>query len=122
MELGDVEAMKNLAGLYETGSGVKLDMKKAEELYRAAADRGHAVAQNNLGVLLRSANKFEEAARYFALAANQGFTDGETNLSACYVNGTGTEVDLSKARYWFERAAAKGHEPAIEALADLARV
>ncbi|KAH8074543.1 hypothetical protein JL721_2110 [Aureococcus anophagefferens] len=33
----------------EDGEGVKLDKKKAERLYRAAADRGDAHAQNNLG-------------------------------------------------------------------------
>jgi TPR repeat protein len=33
--------------------------------------------------------------------------------------GEGTEVDLGKARYWFERAAAKGDEKATESLADL---
>jgi TPR repeat protein len=124
VELGNVVAMVRLGYAYETGRGVKLDKKKAEELYRAAADggvAGHSVAaaQNNLGVLLRSANKFEEAFRYFTLAANQGFTDGETNLSACYVNGTGAEVDLSKARYWTARAVAKGHETAIKNLARL---
>ena len=37
----------------------------------------------------------------------------------CYRDGEGTEVDLGKARYWFQRAAAKGHENAIKALARL---
>jgi TPR repeat protein len=119
VELGNLDAMVQLGGLYETGSGVKLDKKKAMKLYRAAADRGHAFAQNNLGILLASEEKFEEAFRYFALAANQGFTAGETNLGLCYRDGDGTEVDLGKARYWFERAAAKGYETAIEWLADL---
>ena len=59
---------------------------------------------------------------YFALSANQGFTDGEHNLGCFYKDGEGTEVDLGKARYWLERAAAKGDEDAIEALADLERV
>ncbi|KAK7235067.1 hypothetical protein SO694_00140030 [Aureococcus anophagefferens] len=31
--------MRNLGILYETGSGVRLDKKKAERLYRMAADR-----------------------------------------------------------------------------------
>ena len=35
------------------------------------------------------------------------------------MGGVGTEVDLGKARYWFERAAAKGDEFAIENLARL---
>jgi hypothetical protein len=120
VELGDVDAMVNLGSLYEKGSGVKLDKKKAERLYRMAADRGDAVAQNNLGTVLHSEERFEEAFRYYALAADQGLTDGETNLGCCYVEGAGTEVDLGKARYLFERAAAKGHERAITCLAALA--
>ncbi|EGB11222.1 hypothetical protein AURANDRAFT_21499, partial [Aureococcus anophagefferens] len=119
VELGDVRAMNNLGRLYEHGSGVKLDKKKAARLYRAAADRGDAVAQNNLGLFLDSEGKFEEAFRYYALAADQGYTNAEHNLGCCYLDGEGTEVDLGKARYWFERAAAKGCEDAIENLAHL---
>jgi len=119
VELGNVEAMVKLGFLYDTGSGVKLDKKKAERLYRAAADRGDAVAQSNFGILLYHEEKFEEAFRYFVLAADQGFTDGENNLGCCYRDGKGTEVDLGKARYWLERAAAKGSELATRNLADL---
>ncbi|EGB06593.1 hypothetical protein AURANDRAFT_29132, partial [Aureococcus anophagefferens] len=119
VELGDVAAMAHLAALYMTGSGVKLDKKKAERLYRAAADRGVATAQNNLGILLHSENRFEEAFRYFVLAANQGLTSGETCLGISYRDGGGTEVDLGKARYWFERAAAKGYQKATNELARL---
>jgi tetratricopeptide (TPR) repeat protein len=119
VELGDVDAMINLAGLYEHGTGVKLDKKKAERLYRTAADRGHAGAQTNLGALLDSQEKHEEAFRYYTLAANQGLTAAENNLGCCYMTGEGTEVDPGKARYWFERAAAKGDERAIEGLARL---
>ena len=119
VELGNVDAMRHLAGLYYNGSGVKLDKKKAERLYRAAADRGDADGQNKVGVLLYCEKKFEEAFRYYSLAADQGRTSAEFNLGCCYHNGTGTEVDLGKARYWFERAAAKGHEEARNALARL---
>ena len=105
--------------MYQTGSGVKLDKKKAERLFRMAADRGHAVAQTNLAFLLDSQEKFEEAFRYYTLAANQGETVAELNLGGCYTLGRGTEVDLGKARYWFERAAAKGHETATRNLARL---
>ncbi|KAH8067428.1 hypothetical protein JL721_7539 [Aureococcus anophagefferens] len=37
--------MNCLGILYEKGLGVKLDKKKAERLYRMAADRGDAVGQ-----------------------------------------------------------------------------
>ena len=117
-ELGNVEAIVNLGNLYVTGSGVKLDKKKAERLYRTAADRGIALAQYNSGLLLYSEQRFEEAFRLYALAADQGHTDAENNLGCCYMTGEGTEVDLGKARCWFERAAAKGFKLAIEALTD----
>jgi len=119
VELGDVHAMRCLGSSHQLGSGVKLDKKKAERLYRTAADRGDAFAQNNLAVFLDSQDKFEEAFRYLALAADQGWTAGEHNLGCCCRYGSGTEVDLGKARYWFERAAAKGYEEAIKELARL---
>jgi hypothetical protein len=119
VELGDLDAMILLGNAYNKGLGVKLDKKKAERLYRMAANRGDALAQNRLGALLHSEEKFEEAIRYFVLAADQGFIDGEHNLACFYYEGKGTEVDLGKARYWFERAAAKGHERAKAALAHL---
>ncbi|EGB07814.1 hypothetical protein AURANDRAFT_27542, partial [Aureococcus anophagefferens] len=122
VELGSVDAMVDLGILYNNGSGVKLDKKKAERLYRAAADRGDAAAQNRLGALLHSEEKFEEAVRYYALAANQGYAAGELNLGSCYGNGQGTEVDLGKARYWYARAAAKGHETAITFLGSAYRL
>ena len=119
VELGDVDAMVYLGQLHQHGSGVKLDKKKAERLHRMAADRGDAIAQCNLAFLIDAEEKHEEAFRYYALSADQGYTPGEFNLGCCYLGGEGTEVDLGKARYWFERAAVKGHEKAIKALAAL---
>jgi hypothetical protein len=119
VELGNVDAMVRLGTLYGNGSGVKLDKKKAERLTRMAADRGDAHAQGYLGLSLDSEQKHEEAFRYYALAANQGETFSQTDLGCCYMDGKGTEVDLGKARYWFERAAAKGHEKATNRLKDL---
>ena len=130
VELGSVDAMKYLGDLYQRGSGVKLDKKKAKRLYRAAADRGDAFSQTSLAVLLDAEEEFEEAFWYYALAALQGYTDGEFRLGCRYMSGTCTEVtrymsgactevDLGRARCLFERAAAKGHEAATKALPDL---
>jgi len=40
-----------LASMYLNGSGGKRDMRKAEELYRIAADRGNSIAQHKLAYL-----------------------------------------------------------------------
>ena len=111
----------SLAELHKNGSGIKLDKKKAERLYRMAADRNEAVAQYSLARLLHSEQKHEETFRYLTLSANQGLTKAEFQLSCCYRNGKGTEVDLEQAAYWVLRAADKGDEQAVEYLADLDR-
>ena len=111
--------MALLGTLYVNGSGVKLDKKKAVRLYRAAADRGDAFAQLKLALLIDCQETREEAFRYYALAADQGSASGETCLGCCYRDGEGTEVDLGKARYWFQRAAAKGFKGAAMCLARL---
>ena len=92
VELGNVNAIINLGELYERGSGVKLDKKKAMKLYRPAADRGHADAQTHVGILLDSEQKFEEAFRYFALAADQGKTIAEINLGCYFRDGSGSSA------------------------------
>ena len=85
-----------------------------------AADRGYAIAQQNLGCCFRDgdgvAQDDAEAVRFFELAAEQGLTDAECNLGLMYDLGRGVARDLAEATRWFERAAAKGHEQAKAAL------
>ncbi|KAK7242659.1 hypothetical protein SO694_0001627 [Aureococcus anophagefferens] len=52
VELGSVQATIELGHMYENGRGVTLDLKKAKQLYRMAADRGHANAQFNVACAL----------------------------------------------------------------------
>ncbi|EGB11459.1 hypothetical protein AURANDRAFT_21291, partial [Aureococcus anophagefferens] len=118
VELGDVDAMVFLGELYQYGEGVKLDKKKAERLFRMAVDRGDAVAQNKIGCSLHSEKKFEEAFRYYALSADQGFTEGENNLACCYRYGEGTESSKKAAKLYL-RAAELGEVYAMVALGAL---
>ena len=50
------------------------------------------------------------------MAADKGFTDAEINLGHCYMAGEGVEVNITEAKRYWERAAAKGNEHAIFAL------
>ena len=120
VELGNVDAMVSLGRLLSDGNGVKApDKTKAQQLYRAAADRGCAVGQYNLACTLDSDQRLEEAFQYYFLSAEQNYTHAEFNLGYCYKYGDGTEVDVAKARHWYARAAAKGHEDAQTQLATL---
>jgi len=120
VELGDLQATFSLASMYYEGDGVKLDKKKARQLYQMAADRGHARAQHNIGSYFHREGQQEEAIRYFKMAAEQGFTPAEFNVGLSNEKGIGVERDLDEAKRWYARAAAKGDERAIEALAKLA--
>jgi TPR repeat protein len=55
------------------------------------------------------------------MAAEQGLTSSQYNVGVCYEKGDGVERDLDEARRWYARAAAKGHQAAIERLAELNR-
>ena len=52
------------------------------------------------------------AAHFFKLSAEKGLTQAQHNYAVLCETGSGVERDLDKAKFWFSRAAAKGHEPA----------
>jgi len=118
VELGNVLSMIGLAGLYEKGDGVKMNVKKAKQLLTMAADRGHAIAQCNLGLLHGEDNQVE-ALRLFKRSADQGLLSSMHMVGFCYQNGFGAEADLEAARRWYELAAAGGNELSTAKLAEL---
>ena len=117
MELGSVDAMVNLAYKYERGDGVKLDMKKAMQLYRSAADRGHAVAAFSLATQLSRARASGESSvdpiPYYLIAARKGHTKAEYVCGLWYERAA---RDLEEAKRWYARAAAKGVKDAVDAV------
>ena len=107
VELGDVIAMYNLGDLYEEGLGVKLDRKKAMQLWRMAAAKGYAHAQYAIGVGLQQQCRFAEAAAMFKPAADRGLAQAQLNLAVLTRSGLGgVKVDHDEARRLLERAAA----------------
>ena len=115
-------------------------MLRAVQLYRAAADRGHADAQTNLGLVYergaRACNLEADddvAAAWYARAAAQGYARAQNNLgyvlyrhgtasggSGAGTNGNGSGISgsgsgyaqLSQAVRWFQMAAAQGNAAA----------
>ena len=118
VELGNVEAMANLGNQYLRGEGVKLDRKKAMELFRMAQNRGHAYASCALANLVEKDDCLE-AFRLYKFAAERGHAIGCYSVGRCYDIGQGTEEDLDEAKRWYERAAANGYEPSRDRLAAL---
>ncbi|KAG2220030.1 hypothetical protein INT45_012206 [Circinella minor] len=77
-EAQNVDAIVQLAGMYDQGIGVPIDKQRAFELYREAAEHNHAEGQYHLG-LARWRGLHDmvvnqiEATRWFTLSAAQGF-------------------------------------------------
>ena len=119
MELGNVDAMSNLAYLYDNGQGVKLDKKKAAQLWRMAADRGDAHAQQNMALSFFNAGQFAEAFRFYKRAAEQGLFKSQYSLAVCFEQGTGTEVNLAEAKRWYRKGVDRGEAESQNNLAGL---
>ena len=96
---------------------VRGDVVGAMPLLRKAADEGHAPAQVLLAQMLDQAEFNSEAVEYFRKAAQQGNADGEFGLGSMYAAGEGVPRDAQAALNWYRRAAGRGHDRAILALA-----
>lgn len=101
-EAGDLDSIVALAGLYEQGTGVPLDPGEAARLYRSAAEKGHRVAQLNLGEMLATGRGVKrdrvEAYIWLALAAEQGSLWASQRLDTLARNMTVTQRLIAEKR------------------------
>lgn len=123
-----------LGSLYRRGQGVEQDDAKSYSLYRMAAEHGekpNAYAAYELGRMCRDGigTKIDKAASdTWYRQAYRGFLMIEQNmaddklyyrLGQMNLTGTGTEKDLSKAKDYFEKAAALDSADALYGLGKL---
>ncbi|MCH7888538.1 MAG: sel1 repeat family protein [Proteobacteria bacterium] len=94
---------------YERG-----DYLAALREWRPLADRGHAAAQNNLGVMYAAGQgvkqDFAAAATWHRRAAEQGHALAQSQLGVIYGNGRGVPQDYVQAHLWFTLSAAQGND------------
>ena len=97
---------------YEAGN-----LPLAVKEFRAAADKGDANSQFNIGLMYEQGigvGKDErEAVAWYRKAAEQGNSNAQYNLAVLYENGRGTKVDFAQARQWYRKAAVQGDELAV---------
>ena len=151
-EQGYAYAQKNLGNCLYNGQGCDVNRKEAYEWYRKAAEqgnkdaeaalnriealekynltkakaeKGNAIAQNELGECFRfgrgcNVNK-AEAYKWYKKAANQGYADAEYNLAYCFENGYGCDKSEKKALKWYKKAEEHGCQKATGAINVLKR-
>ncbi len=95
----------------------------ATRLYRQAAKKGYAPAQNNLGEMYVKgqgvASNLNYAAELFRLAALQGEAHAQHSLGIMLIKGKGILPDVTKGLQWIEKSAEADH---ISASIDLIKL
>jgi TPR repeat protein len=108
---------------YIVGDGVAKDARKAAELFRKAADKGHAASMFNLGVCYEQGagvpKNLGTAASLYRQAAEKGMMNAQYNYAVFLLEGRGVRKDRNAAVAWFRKAAAQGHDGAAKALRQL---
>lgn len=115
-EQGDAVAQYNLGNCYSNGEGVEQNYWTAVDWYTKSAEQNFAPAQNNLGICYYNGTGVvqdkEKAIELYKKSAAQGFSAAQYNLGDdCRVH-----FAYAEAAKWFEKAAAQGHEKALQKL------
>lgn len=110
------DARYNLANIYLDGLGnSQQKIKEAITLYLAASHQGDVDAKVALGnIYIDNSYGLKNEGKAFDWlnsAAQDGNTFGQTGLASCYRYGIGTEVDYSKALYWYQKSSDLSHSP-----------
>ena len=77
------------------------DYATAIQIFRQFADRGNAIAQNNLGLIYDYgkgvAQDYAAAVRWYRKAADQGYVRAQSNLGVMYDKGWGVAQDYGES-------------------------
>lgn len=116
---GDPDAQFNLGQAYKLGRGVPADLGQAETWYRRAAKQGHLQAEDNLGLVLFTANRREEAMPFIRASAARGEPRAQYVLGTAHFNGDLAPQDWPRAYALTKRASDAGLGIASARLAQL---
>ena len=105
---GDADAQFNLGQAYKLGRGVPADLGQAESWYRRAAKQGHLQAEDNLGLILFTANRREEAMPFILRSAERGEPRAQYVLGTAHFNGDLAKEDWPRAYALTKRASDAG--------------
>ncbi len=116
---GDADAQFNLGQAYKLGRGVPADLVQAEAWYRRAAKQGHLQAEDNLGLVLFTANRRQEAMPFILNSAARGEPRAQYVLGTAHFNGDLAAEDWPRAYALTKRASDAGLGIASARLAQL---
>lgn len=102
---------------------VQAKVSKPEEKFaklQKEAEAGNADAQNNLGWIYSNGHgatqNYQEAMKWFRMAAAQGNASAQLSLGKMYSSGQGVAQDHVRAQMWLNLAVSKGNSEAQQVL------
>lgn len=108
----DPDALHRLGVMYDEGWGVKLDPKRAHELYEKAGEQDHTAVLFCLGYNYMEGSgvtkDLQQARRFYERTVEVGGTQSLVNLGRMYEDGLGGDRDIQKAADMYKRAADEG--------------
>ena len=97
----------------------KKDFKAALKKLKPLAEKGHAKAQNKLGVMYGKgqgvSQDFKEAFKWYQLAGEQGAANAQYRLGISYEKGQGVLQDYKEAIKWLLKSAEQKHGNSVKA-------
>ena len=120
-EYSDPEAQYELGLCFFEGKGVNCDINEAIKMWKLSAEQGFVIAQYRLGMeipdeFLEDDEKVKEGMKWLEMAAKQGYSEAQWQLSNFYATDWLSVYDPLLATQWMKAAAEQGHVEAIEAL------
>ena len=111
-ERGDLDALYDVAALYESGVLGKPQISRAIAYYKRAAERRLPAAETRLGRLFETgagveANP-EQSINWYRKAAKRGVAEAQYNLALAYERGVIIAPDVGLASQLYRRAADQG--------------
>lgn len=122
-EKGNADAQYDIGEMYEKGSGVATDAKKAFSWFEKSSNQGHVKAQFKVAYMYYKGVGVEsnvtKAHKIMEHPANEGNVRAQFYLGQMYEKGDGVKSDLDEAFTWYSRSSLGGYKPADEALSEL---
>lgn len=121
---GNMEAQFQLAKLIAKGAqGLPASAEDGLKLLQSAAEKGHAPAQNELGLRFQKGTGVTanpaESAKWYGKASQQNYISAHVNLGLLLVKGEGLPQDLKRAAELFQKAADAGDAWGLNNLASM---
>lgn len=109
-EKGDAQSQYSIGFMHNEGLGVEKNVQKALDWYVKSANQGFVDAQYSAGrIYLFSLQQYEDAFKYFKLAAENNEHRAQFFLGMMYYRGDGISKDLKKSAHWYLQSAQRGN-------------